>query len=314
MNATRNASRLTLLCLFSIAVMGMLAACGGDDAAAPGGGGGGGGVVVPDASFLDCWVQGLEFSTATTSGLTEEYGIFDCELGDTVTFHVGGIELGRGAAGPFMNPIEIASATDIFEYEPTNIACFLQTIDDDGNPSNGILITAALRTAAAGKTLDFDQRPADFAANAAVQQVISELTAVTTAGTRTLVDYAAARTHLRNTLLAVLAGEYGGYFHGNKGTDEWEGEWEIVIAADGSITGTFVEEHGEGDSDMTGTMQPGGSFACSDQGSLGLMFAGQIERSEDGVHIVTGSWNDYEQGSGTFTGNRYEYPASIACP
>ena len=67
MDATRIASRLTVLCIFSLAVMGMLAACGGDDAAAPGGGGGG---VVPDASFLDCWVQGLEFSTSTTSSLS----------------------------------------------------------------------------------------------------------------------------------------------------------------------------------------------------------------------------------------------------
>jgi hypothetical protein len=312
MNATRIASRLTILCLFSLAVMGMLAACGGDDAAAPGGGGG---VVAPDASFLECWVQGLEFSTATKSGLTEEYGIFDCELGNTMTFHVGGIELGGGAAGPFMNPIEITSATDIFEYEPTNIACFLQTIDDDGNPPNGIVITEAVRTAAAGKTLDFDQRPADFAANAAVQQLISDLTAVTAAGTRTLVAYVAARTHLQNTLMEVLAGEYGGRFHGTKGTDEWEGEWEIVIKTDGTITGTFEEEHGRGDSEMTGTLQPGGSFSCSDQGGVGLLFAGKIERSvEDGAHIVTGSWNDYEQGSGTFSGDRHSYPAFIACP
>jgi len=290
-----------------------MASCGGDDAAAPGGGGGGGVVLTPDASFVDCWVQGLEYSTPARSGVTEEYGVFEAKLGDPVTFSIGGIDLGTGVAGPFMNPIEVAQATDIFEYVPTNMACLLQTIDDDGDPSNGVVITEAVRTAAAGKTLDFDQRPQDFSSDTNVQKVVSDLTAATTSGTRPLVDYVAARNHLRATLMVALAGKYGGDFRGYRGDDEWEGIWELMVDPNGNMTVTMSPDRGD-PVDLTGILQPGGSFTCMDEGTQGLLFIGKIMRGANGLHEVTGSWNDYAPGSGTFDGDREGYPESFVCP
>lgn len=270
---------------------------------------------MPDASFLDCWVQGMEYATQSTSGLTEEFGTFVCDLGDSVIFSVGDIALGDGVAGPFMNPIEIAYATDIFDYTATNIARFLQTIDDDGNPSNGIVIIEAVRTAAMGKSVDFNQSPGDFSDDPAVQQVVSDLTAVTAAGTRPLVDYLDARAHLRSTLLAVLAGEYSGWFEGETGPeeDEIEGDWEFVVDADGNIAGTIMPDDDD-DIEITGSMLPSGSFSCNDQTGLGLFLTGSAERGSDGLHDVTRFWNDYDQGSGTFGGHREAYPDEIVCP
>jgi len=311
MRLIRNPDHLARLWVLCLAAAALVAACGDDDTTAPPGGGAP--PASPKASFVDCWVEGLEYTTDTASGLTGEFGIFACALGDSVAFHVGDIALGNGVAGPYMNPIEIAYATDIFEYEPTNIARFLLTIDDDGDPSNGMQIVAAVRAAAVGKTLDFDQYPGTFAADANVQQVISDLTAVTTAGTRPLVGETIARTHLTFTLFAVLAGLYGGPFTGSKGGDDWEGRWFLQVAANGDIIGEFSPDMAA-TVVMSGIMQPSGSFSCMDQTGMGLMFTGRIVRGEDGLHDVTGAWTDYEQGSGTFSGDRPHYPDEIVCP
>lgn len=311
MRPTRIAGRSILLWLFSLAAVAMLAACGDDDTTAPGGGGGGGGQT-PVPSFIDCWVEGLEFTAETTSGLTDENGEFDCPLGEDVTFTIGDIEIGDGVAGPFMNPLEVAYATDIFDYEATNIARFLQTIDEDGDPTNGIKIVEAVRAAAVGKTVNFDQHPGAFETNPNVQQVVSDLT--TAAGeTRTLVGTAAARAHLTSTLLGLIAGVYGGSFEGTAGeppyAEEVDGTWRVTVDRLGNVTGTItIEDPEEEEIDIMGTMQPSGSFYCNDEGALGLWLDGQIEREDEGPRAgllrVTGIWQDYSPGSGTFGGSK----------
>jgi len=315
MNATRFAGRLTILCLFSLAVMAMWTACGDDDAAAPGGGGGGGGGT-PSASFIDCWVGGLEYTTSSTppvEGLTGNGGIFSSPLGETVTFKVGDIVLGSGVSGPCMNPIEITNSTDIFEYRPTNIARFIQTIDDDDDLTTGINIIEAVRTAAAGKSLNFNQHPDAFAADSDVQQVVSDLTSVTAADTRTLVATDAARAHLRTSILKALQADYGGTFDGYRGQDEWTGEWGFTIDVTGNIVGTF-RPITDATLSLSGNVQPSGSFFCDDGGATGLMFTGRIVRDTDGLQRVEGSWNDYQQGSGTIEGNRVTvYTSTIEC-
>jgi len=223
-----------------------------------------------------------------------------------VAFRVGGIELGDGVAGPYMNPIEIAYATDIFEYKPTNMARFLQTIDDDDLTSNGILITEAVRTAAVGKTLDFDQHHDAFAADANVQQVVSDLTSVTTAGTRTLVDYTTARAHLRATLLSVHTGLYFGTF--DRGDGNKLGNWDFTAAPDGSITGSFKWQ-GQEIVHLIGDLQPSGSFTCNGEGVLNLLFTGKIGRGADGRHDVVGAWSNYDQDSGVLNGEKGRYLA-----
>jgi hypothetical protein len=305
MKSTRIGNDWALFWCLSLIAAALLGACGDDDTTAPGGGGGG---ILPAASFIDCRVEGLGYATATATGFTDENGEFVCTLGDSVVFYVGDIEIGSGVAGPYMNPIEIAYAIDIYDYRATNIARFLQTIDDDGAPANGIEITAAVRSAAAGRSLDFDQSPNDFGDDTNVQQIISDLTAVTTAGTRTLVSYQSARAHLTNTLLACHAGEYRGWFEGETGPDdeEIEGDWEMVVSADGTIEGTITPDD-EDDIDITGSALPGGSFMCND--GSGLMVFGSITRGPDGLHDVEGSWNDYDQGEGDIGGTKIrDYP------
>jgi hypothetical protein len=242
-----------------------------------------------------------------------------------VLFKVGDIVLGKGIAGPYLNPIEITDATDIFEYKPTNIARFLQTIDDNATPSDGIQIVDSVIVAAEGKSLDFDQRPATWGDDPNVQQVISELTAKTQAGVRPLVSLLDAQNHLRSSIYAVMSGNYDGSFDYDDGP-EFDGDWTMLVATDGSITMTLWPEDDEYGFDydeeegiiMQSTLMANGSFSMSLMGEPGLTFFGRIaRRTHDGLHDVTGYWEEYMgTGNGDFYGSRplADYPKTISCP
>ncbi len=101
----------------------------------------GGHSVVNTGVFLDSAVEGLHFKTATQSGFTDAAGTFFHMDGETVQFHMGDVLIGEAPAEPFITPVDlIPGATD--ETHPTviNISRFLQTMDMDADPSNGIFI------------------------------------------------------------------------------------------------------------------------------------------------------------------------------
>ena len=111
--------------------------------------------------FLDSPVEGLGYSSGADSGLTTSTGEFSFE-GSTVSFFVGDIQMGSTNSATAITPVELAGDRDVTDPHTTNIARFLQTIDDDGDPNNGILITDAVRQAAIGKTINFDRSIAAF--------------------------------------------------------------------------------------------------------------------------------------------------------
>ena len=116
-----------------------LISCGGGGGNVPadnGGGEDGGGTSA--GVFLDSPVEGLTYqSGANPSGTTDANGTFMYTPGETLTFSVGGVVLGTLPDGaPVITPFDFGAAAE-------NIARFLQTLDEDGDPSNGIDITAA---------------------------------------------------------------------------------------------------------------------------------------------------------------------------
>lgn len=175
-----------------------LAACGGGD------GGGGGGVEVKSGLFVDSAVEGIQFVSGGQSGITDDKGTFQYETGATVRFSIGNIAIGEGTPQPVMTPLDLVPGA-LDETHPTviNIARFVLTLDDDGDPSNGIKITQAVRDAALGKSINFAQSVSDFENDANVQGIISDLTSLTTAGNRTLISTADAQIHLMNTLIGI---------------------------------------------------------------------------------------------------------------
>ena len=109
--------------------------------------------------FIDSPVSGLRYETETHSGYTDENGKFDYEEGETVTFYVGDIKLGTAIATGEVSPIDIASTENatIETLEVQNIAAFLQTLDLDGDPSNGIVINDEVSDAISLSEIDFTQ-------------------------------------------------------------------------------------------------------------------------------------------------------------
>ncbi len=171
--------------------------------ALPACGGGGGGGSDPDENqgvFIDSPVAGVQYSTPTRSGLTDTNGTFVYLDGERVSFHVGDILLGSAPGSARVTPIDfVPGAGDETHPTVTNILRFVQTLDEDGDPSNGIVITPALFSLARGASVDFAQSAMDFENDGNVQTLVATLTAAL-GSARMLIDAASAQQHLRESI------------------------------------------------------------------------------------------------------------------
>lgn len=116
-----------------------------------------GGVTTTETGvFLDSAVAGISYETQTQSGVTDENGTFKYIQGEVVTFKIGDIALPPATAGAIVTPLTLADTTDINNTIVSNITRLLQTVDSDGNASNGISIAAATLSAGLNQTVDFN--------------------------------------------------------------------------------------------------------------------------------------------------------------
>lgn len=152
-----------------------LGACGGsgDGNGGNGGGGGLGGGGLPIALtgiFVDSPVGNIGYRTETLEGVTNALGEFDYLPGETVTFFIGDLELPPTPAIGVITPLNLAGTTNVTDPEVVNIIRLLQTLDEDGDPTNGITITEAAKQAAT--QVDFDQAVEDFAGSTEVMTLV----------------------------------------------------------------------------------------------------------------------------------------------
>jgi hypothetical protein len=138
----------------------LVGACGGDDDDAPA-------TASPktvDGTFVDAPVQGLAYRgvPSGTTGTTGADGGFRCAEGDQVTFSIGTIALGSAACGATVTPADVAGTRNLAADAVVNRLLFLQSLDDDDQPDNGITLTGALASAFGAATLDFTQPAASF--------------------------------------------------------------------------------------------------------------------------------------------------------
>lgn len=94
--------------------------------------------------FVDAPVEGLDYRTPTREGTTDQTGTFEFLPGEDVTFYLGTIKAGSAAGKAVVTP------EDFFPYRPQDqelVMRVLQTLDQDGNPENGILLTNASKVA-----------------------------------------------------------------------------------------------------------------------------------------------------------------------
>lgn len=272
----------------------LVSACGG-------GGGGGSGSTTKIGVFSDSPVEGLTYVIGARTAQTNASGQFSYEEGQTVTFKVGDIVLGSATASAFVSPISLVSgATDENHTTVANLAKFLQTIDDDNNPGNGIKLTSAIHNAALGRTIDFTQADASYDADAAVTNAYTAMIAAssTPGGGHTAVSAATAKNHLRNTLLTALSGTYSGSYSGtNRGT------FTIAISTSGVITGSGNET-----SPAPATFSVAGNVSTNGTANFASGAAG-IATFTGSVNIntgtVSGSWTANGGAStGTYSGRK----------
>ena len=87
--------------------------------------------------------------------------------------------LGEAVASSMMTPIDLVDgATDEMHPAVINMARFLQTIDEDMNPENGITITGAMSNAMIGHMIDFNRDPDSFTYDPDVMMVMSAINEV----------------------------------------------------------------------------------------------------------------------------------------
>lgn len=163
----------------------LLAACGGGD-----GGGSSNNDSAKTGQLIDSAVAGVAYQTPSYSGKTNANGEYHFIDGEAVTFAIGSISFGPLPAKAVLTPLDLAGSTDITNRKVINIARLLQTLDDDQNPANGIVIPASANPAG----LNFDQDVADF------ESEVSTLLSLT------LVDESAAMAHLQAELEELNAG------------------------------------------------------------------------------------------------------------
>ena len=105
--------------------------------------------VVAGATVIDGVVVGMSYSTSSgITGATDFNGTFKYGLGDTVTFSIGSVVVGTISAASamadgklFLQEIAGVGLENITDDYVEKLAIFLQTLDNDGDAYNGIVIT-----------------------------------------------------------------------------------------------------------------------------------------------------------------------------
>jgi len=166
---------------------------------------------VQNGVFKDRNVIGLAFTSGSESGITDTDGSFSCETGNEISFAIGGVGLGQTACATLATPNQLATIDAQFDLQVTNLARFLQMLDQDGDPDNGIVISDLVQQIADNWT-QVDFRTTDLASE--LVQIISDAASVD--GTlHALPSEQAALLHLMDTLNCAYAGAYAGTFSGS---------------------------------------------------------------------------------------------------
>ena len=149
--------------------------------------------------------EGLSYRSAGRTGLTNARGEFTVTPQESVTFAVGDVTVGvvtLSSTSSLVTPAHLVAevAGDVRKIKDrrvTNLARFLQSLDQDGNPENGVRIARETAEAVSRRrTIDFDQTESAFEADPVVGGLFAELKSPLRTGPQ-------ARNHLRRTLLGI---------------------------------------------------------------------------------------------------------------
>ena len=153
------------------------------------------GICEPVAGYYyDSLVSGVAYETSNaegptrtgTTGENDDPGRFMYLNDETVAFSIGDTALGQAAAGVRVTPFDLAGVTEepvggcqVDETLPEgdfrivhNLAVLLQTMDTDGDHTNGIEISAEVAALFEGVSIEVDQAWTDFQADTDLLEVL----------------------------------------------------------------------------------------------------------------------------------------------
>ncbi len=275
---------ILLASTFSVAVS--LAGCGGSNS---------GTGEIKTGIFVDSPVEGLTYVSGKTTGKTDAAGTYKYEDGQAVTFKVGDISLATIYPKALVTPVDLVTgAVDETNATVTNIAIFLQTIDYDSDPTNGIQISAQADAAAKGKVMSFTVPTATYTTDTSIRAIFDAITATSKAGVHDLVTDVNAQSQLRSALLARFIGNYEGTYTGGAA-----GSFSLSVDAAGTVTGSG--KTGSADTyAITGTVVSKGVITFT--GANGIAFTGTIVPD---TGAMTGTLTlTSPSGAGNFTGTK----------
>ena len=281
------ASRIITSLVFSLGFA-FLASCGG------GSGSDSGTSATAAGVFKDSNTSGLSYVSGNQSGTTGPDGSFSYEVGQPVTFSVGGVTIGTVSGQSVITPVDLVPGASSGSVQVQNIVRFLLMLDSDGDPTNGITVSAATQSVAA------NWQQVDFTTASLSTALVSIISDVASAdGTpHTLPSSAAAKTHLESTLLCTRAGAFRGTFSGSD-----TGAFGFLVDANtGLLSGVAFSNGSQSLLTLSGSsavsFDQTGAFV-SGNASTGATFGGQFSSPNS----VSGTWANAPD-SGTFAGSR----------
>ena len=139
--------------------------------------------------FVDAPVEGLTFESDGNTGTTDSAGKFIYKIGKNITFSINGVTLPAVQGASMLTPLDLVGASSPDSPEAVNIARFLQSIDKDGNPENGIQLDKSKMATGATTPANWTTDPLS--------------TLVTTAAFAAAPTEAAARAHMKSQIAAL---------------------------------------------------------------------------------------------------------------
>jgi len=174
--------------------------------------------------YYDSLVSGLTYESRGEAGTTHtgvtgednDPGRFSYAEGDMVSFSLGDVSLGQSVAKERVTPFDMAGIeaeaiggcdiddplpadTDAFR-KVVNLAILLQTLDADGDHTNGIEISAEVAALFEGSSVEVDQPRTAFQTDNELQAVLDE------ANSRDLFPSSRTLVQLEDALRALYVG------------------------------------------------------------------------------------------------------------
>jgi len=140
--------------------------------------------------IIDSFVSNLNYRTETIIGYTNSSGEFSYKNGESITFSIGDIDFPSAQAKSIITPLDLANSSDPKHPVVINIARLLQSLDEDGNPENGIRISPLAHASALSMSMSVDFESPNFALQ------VTNLIANSGSERTVLVDESSALAHL----------------------------------------------------------------------------------------------------------------------